>query len=251
LDASGLKVRLGSTSSRVEWTEARTLYEQRRCRVELRFRARRAPTRGRLDRHRGDSPAGRGPPAAHGDPAWNRRRVEDYPANWERTRQAYEVWKAAQVNQQVSRKLDEALEQAERVVERSEDSEEYAAAFLQGVRERRYESFTSCASALAATFYVRGSGPGDRRGWEDGQRLAWSVQLAAELRKCFVAAPPPPPGLGPGRYSWRRGQAADQDDDALDEQIAPMRKSRGMRIWAMPTPTKPSEAVYAEAMREC
>jgi hypothetical protein len=186
---SGLKVRLELREPyRVEWRDGPfTLYEQRRCRVELKF-----PREARPNVAAASAAIARliEPAASEAQttqsPAWNRRQVADYPAGYERTRADYEAWKAAQVNQAVGRKLDDALEQAEHVVEWSQDDPDYAADFVDGLRRRRNESFSSCASALDASFYVQGSGKKSRRGWEDGQRLAWAVNLAAELRKCFV-----------------------------------------------------------------
>jgi hypothetical protein len=189
---SGLKVRIElSEPFRVEWRDGPyTLYEQRRCRVELRLPRQARPNAAAasaaiarlLERVEGE-----GEIAA--SPAWNRRRVADYPADWERTKAEYDAWKTAQINAAVGRKLDEVIAQAEHVVEWSQQDDDYAAAFVAGMHARRYESFSSCDSALDASFYVHGSSSKSRRGWEDGQRLAWAVNVAAELRKCFVAGP--------------------------------------------------------------
>ncbi len=189
---SGLKVRIELREPfRVEWRDGPfTLYEQRRCRVELKFPRDARPNAAAasaaiarlLERVGGESDLA-------ASAAWNRRRVAAYPADWERTRAEYDAWKTAQVNAAVGRKLDDVLEQADRIVESSQGDEDYAAAFVAGLQARRYESFSSCASALDASFYVQGSNSQSRRGWEDGQRLAWSINLAAELRKCFVAGP--------------------------------------------------------------
>lgn len=190
---SGLKVRIEMREPyRVEWRDGPfTLYEQRRCRVELKFPREARPNVAAasasiarlLDRVADDAEALR-------SPAWNRRHVENYPAGYERTRAEYETWKAAQVNEAVGRKLDDVLEQAEHVVEWSDDDPDYAADFVAGLHYRRNESFSSCSSAVDASFYVQGSSKKSRKGWEEGQRLAWAVNLAAELRKCFVAPNP-------------------------------------------------------------
>jgi hypothetical protein len=192
---SGLKLRLELREPfRVEWREGPyTLYDQRRCRVELKFPREARPNAAAasaaiarvLERTAAEADA-------TSSPAWNRRQVEPYPNGYDRTRADYEAWKATQTNAAVQRKLDEAIDQAAHVVEWSQGDAEYAADFTAGLHERRDESFSSCSEALDSTFYVHGSGKASRRGWEDGQRLAWAVHLAAELRSCFVEALPAP-----------------------------------------------------------
>ena len=69
------------------------------------------------------------------------------------------------------------------------------------VEAQRNPSFGDCPAILNATFSQRGK-PSDRgdaqdrnawdRGWEDGQRLAWSLELLRRLPDCFLAVPPPP-----------------------------------------------------------
>jgi hypothetical protein len=191
---TGLKVRIELAEPyRVAWSDGPyTLHEQRRCRVELRFPRSARPNAAAASQ----AIAAVLEPVASLDQArtqasWNRRQVEAMPENWEQTRHDYDAWKASQANAAVAARIDELLEDADRIVERSEDQPAYAAAFVRGMRERRYESFSSCASALDATFYVRGKAEDSRDGWEDGQRLAWNINLAAELRKCFVAVPAP------------------------------------------------------------
>ena len=182
---TGLKVRVELAEPyRVEWEDGPfTLYEQRRCRVELKY-----PRSARPSAAAASSAIAailqpvESQAAAQASEAWNRRRVEAYPEDWARTRAEHAAWKAQQVNADVARKLDEVLEQADRVVGSYEEDPEYAAAFVKGMRARRNESFSSCASALTATFYVTGGDGGHARGWADGQRLAWCVRLAAELR---------------------------------------------------------------------
>lgn len=188
---SGLKVKIELREPfRVEWRDGPyTLYEQRRCRAELKF-----PRDARPNATAASEAIARvleRVPEADiaSSPAWNKRQVEAYPADYTRTRAAHEAWKAAQTNAEVQRKLDQALDDAAHVVEWSQGDADYAADFAAGLHERRYEEFSSCESALDSTFYVRGSGKASKRGWEDGQRLAWAVHLAAALRGCFVTPP--------------------------------------------------------------
>ncbi len=191
---TGLKVRVELAEPyRVAWSDGPyTLHEQRRCRVELKFPRSARPNAAAASQAIATvlEPVA-GLDQARAQAGWNRRRVEALPENWEQTRRHYEAWKASQANAAVAARIDELLEDAERIVERAEDEPSYGAAFMRGMRERRYESFTSCASALDATFYVHGKAEDSRDGWEDGQRLAWDINLAAELRQCFVAVAAP------------------------------------------------------------
>jgi hypothetical protein len=185
---TGLKVRIELREPfRVEWRDGPyTLYEQRRCRVELKF-----PREARPNAAAASAAIARMlERLAEADiasaPAWNHREVEAYPADYARVRTEHEAWRAAQTNAAVQRKLDQALDDASHVVEWSQGDADYAADFAAGLHERRSEEFSSCESALDASFYVHGSGKASKRGWEDGQRLAWAVHLASALRGCFV-----------------------------------------------------------------
>ena len=188
---TGLKVRIELREPfRVEWRDGPyTLYEQRRCRVELKF-----PREARPNAAAASAAIARvlerlAEADIASSPAWNHREVEAYPADYARVRTEHETWRAAQTNAAVQRKLDQALDDASHVVEWSQGDADYAADFTAGLYERRSEEFSSCESALDASFYVHGSGKASKRGWEDGQRLAWAVHLASALRGCFVTPP--------------------------------------------------------------
>lgn len=164
------------------------VYEQRRCRAQLHFdvprEVRKDAGRARaaieaalaLYDHEG---------AAKKDPAWNRRKVEPFPANWEATKREWEVWKRSQRNRRVREKTESVLEQADRVLAYMANDEKYLASFGAGARARDSESWSSCEAMLDAGFYVSGSGA-DSRGWADGQLVAWSTHLARALQDCYI-----------------------------------------------------------------
>jgi hypothetical protein len=126
--------------------------------------------------------------AAEGDAAWNRRAVEPYPANWEKTKREWEAWKRSQQNVRVREKTEEVLEQADRVLSYMPGDAKYLASFGAGARYRGSDDWSSCEAALTATFYVSGSPDdgGDSRGWSDGQLLAWANSLALALADCYI-----------------------------------------------------------------
>ena len=187
---------------RLSWQDGPfTLYDEARCRVELRIEVpREVVKRGALDDldravaeilARADSPE-----AARGA-GWNRRRGEPLPPGYEATFARYQVWKAAQANVAVGAKADEAIEEAARIADRVRRDPEYLAGFGEGAEKAQGAYFGDCGWLLSSTVYAFCSGaPGGhghewREGWDDGQRLIYYVELARRLRGCYV---PPPPG---------------------------------------------------------
>jgi hypothetical protein len=171
------------------------LYEVRRCRVQLDLDV---PSAVRKDAQRAEAAVGEiltvfdDESAARASELWNRREPEALPADNERLWSEYRAWKAAQVNVEIRSKLDSVLADAQAVLRSINDDPDYLDGFGRGVEARRYESFSSCDSLLSASFYVSGSGGKSRRGWEDGQRLAWDTAVARGLQGCFVEPAPAP-----------------------------------------------------------
>jgi hypothetical protein len=172
-----------------------SLYEVRRCRVQLDLDV---PGAVRKDAQRAEAAVGQvltvfdDESAARASELWNRREPEALPADNEQRWAEYRTWKAAQVNVEIRRKLDSVLADAQAVLRSINDDPDYLDGFGRGVEARRYESFSSCDSLLSASFYVSGSGGKSRRGWEDGQRLAWDTAVARGLQSCFVETAPAP-----------------------------------------------------------
>lgn len=178
----------------VSWTDGPfTLYDQPYCKMQLKLAA-----AGDVRRDLAKAVAAvekvvavyRTPEEAKRTSGWNGRRCEPYPKGWEQTKAEYAAWKLAQTNRAVQAKIDEAIDQANQAMERVNDGADALAAFAAGVRARRDESFGSCESMLGATFYAHGSSGKEERAHAEGQRLAFYLALARELRKCFVEPPP-------------------------------------------------------------
>jgi hypothetical protein len=165
-----------------------TLYDARTCKVQLRVPVRAAGEAGDrlaalLERHG----AAR---EAEASKTWNGRRREPFPEDYEQTLAEYRVWKAAQANAAVQARMDRAIEDAARVKERIRDDPEYLSGFAAGVEKVRDHYFGDCGS-LVNDYFSPGSPSGGRgsdwkRGYEDGQRLAYSLELLDRLRGCFV-----------------------------------------------------------------
>jgi hypothetical protein len=168
-----------------------TLYDPLSCRIQLKVpipeRADAAAAEARLaellELHGSDR-------EAEASPAWNGRRREPFPENYEQTLAAYEAWKAAQTNTAVQARMDDAIEEAARASDRMRSDPEYLEGFGAGVEKARDRVHADCPGLLRSTFSPESKGSGDwKRGYEDGQRLAWNLELLRKLRACFVPVP--------------------------------------------------------------
>ncbi len=166
-----------------------TLYEQRSCRIQLSFDV---PREVRKDLARAEAAVlglldlQDGVREARASELWNRRKPESLPADSEATWTEYRIWKAAQVNVDIRRRIDQVLADAQATLRSMSTDAEYLESFGLGVASRRYESLSGCDSLLSATFYPSGSEGKSRRGYEDGQRLAWTTTVVRGLNECFV-----------------------------------------------------------------
>ncbi len=164
-----------------------TVYEERRCRVQLNFEVPRdvrkdvqkslAAVAGVLDLFDDAGAAKRA--------GWNRREVEPYPKDWQKTKIEYEAWKLTQVNAAVREKTERVLDEAKRVLAYMPGDDDYLISFAAGARARS-DSWSSCEAMLDATFYSTGSGGKSSRGWADGQHIAWANHLALALQDCYL-----------------------------------------------------------------
>lgn len=164
-----------------------TVYEERRCRVQLNFEVSRdvrkdaakalAAVAAVLDLFDDAGAAKRG--------AWNGRKVAATPADWQKTRVEYEAWKLTQVNAAVRAKTEHVLDEAKRVLAYMPGDDDYLLSFAAGARARS-DSWSSCQAMLDATFYSTGSGGKSSRGWADGQHVAWANHLALALQDCYL-----------------------------------------------------------------
>lgn len=171
-----------------------TLYDARTCKVQLKVPVQRSDDDARAEARLAELFALYDTAAkAEASSTWNGRRREAYPKDYERTLAEYETWKAEQVNAAVQERMDEAIDEAALIKERIRSEPEYLEGFAAGIEKARDHYFGNCESLTRNVFSpssASGSqGSSWKRGYEDGQRLAYDLELIRRLRSCFVSAP--------------------------------------------------------------
>ena len=181
-----------------------TLYRQTSCRVELETELPRSAVAKRdfaaveralgqaLERYDARD-------EAEASKAWNRREVEGYPEGYDDTLAEYGRWKAEQVNVAVRDRIVQAQAETDRVAARIDSDSDYVAGFAEGVERARAIGWPTCDELVhvGVDGFVARAGAEERtdaqrrhdRGFEDGQRLLVSLELARRLPGCFVDAP--------------------------------------------------------------
>ncbi|MFQ5527539.1 MAG: hypothetical protein ACE5GX_14915 [Thermoanaerobaculia bacterium] len=176
-----------------------TLYDQLGCKVELQFGLPRGASKRteELDRliadllEHHDSRE-----SAEASDRWNGRAREPYPENYDETLYEYQVWRAELVNAAVAARIDEAIEEAARLVDRVDEAPAYLAGFARGIDRARDRNLGSnCDRLLSKSIYSFVEKPPKeesrdwREGYEDGQKLFFYLEIGRRLRRCFVPAP--------------------------------------------------------------
>ncbi|MEO8503049.1 MAG: hypothetical protein ABI609_04045 [Acidobacteriota bacterium] len=176
---------------RVSWKDGPyTLYDQRRCRVQLNMDL---PRDVRKDATKASAAIAAmlqtfpSEALARRAADYNKRKVEAYPAGWERTKAEYETWRVTHLNARIQEKIDTLLRESQDALDRGRDDDEYLKCFGKGARTRSYQSFGSCDSLLNDYFLSSGSCD-NQRGYDDGERLAWTLGIVRALQACLVPA---------------------------------------------------------------
>jgi hypothetical protein len=174
-----------------------TLYEPQTCKVQLKVpipdRWTAEQVQARLAELLELHPSQR---EAEASRAWNGRRREPFPAGYEKTLAAYQVWKATQQNVAVQARMDAAIEEASQTAQRVHSDSDYLQGLAEGMSKGRDRYLGDCGSLTTASFSPSsggGKGSEGKRGYEDGQRLGWNLALLRRLKECFVPVPDPHP----------------------------------------------------------
>jgi hypothetical protein len=172
-----------------------TLYEPKTCKVQLKVPVHDSKDTAKVEArlaelfelHATDREAA-------ASPAWNGRRREPLPKDYERTLAAHAAWKAAATNTAVQTRIGEAIEEAAKIADHVHSNPDYLAGFGDGLEKERDRSFSTCESALGSSFIPYSSGRGKSRDWdrgnEDGQRQGYQLALLRALKGCVVPVTP-------------------------------------------------------------
>lgn len=122
---------------------------------------------------------------------YNSRECLPFPEDYEETLIQYEAWKQAQQLEKIQAKRDDSSREMERILNRVEDSPDYALGFVNGIRIMKRNYFPNCDQLLQ--FYPgrlikspESSSTSDyKRGFEDGQNLAFHQELLIRLKDCL------------------------------------------------------------------
>jgi hypothetical protein len=184
-----------------------TLFEERRCRVQLKVDVPKAVVR-------------RADPAAVGDilaqsvevftredearasPAWNQRQREALPADYPETLERYHAWKVEQERVRLTAVQGRALDELDRLERAIVDDPIYLAGFAAGIAAARDWSTGGCStlshhgpSSSPPAPPERHAAEHDRaawrRGWEDGRDLAAALAVLRAASDCLAELPPP------------------------------------------------------------
>jgi len=127
----------------------------------------------------------------------NGRQRRPFPDDYELTLERYEVWKAEQHNVAVVARAAQALDDADRAVQRIRRDQSYLDGFGAGAEIMRSWSEDDCADLVDVRFDREDHDPpskhDDDRAWcdgyRDGQELVFNLRLAHRLESCLVPVP--------------------------------------------------------------
>jgi len=182
-----------------------TLYDERRCRVQLKVavpkktvRAADADAVGELLGRAVEAFARED--AARGAPAWNGRLRDPLPEDYAETLERYHAWKLAQETARLTAIQEDALDELEHLERAIDDDPVYLAGLAAGLGATRNWRPGAC-SGLTSTLPSDSPPPPPaaqerdrdlwRRGWEDGRDLAAALAVVSATRDCLAALPAP------------------------------------------------------------
>jgi hypothetical protein len=184
-----------------------TLYDERRCRVQLKIDVPKATVRRGDPLAVGEILARATEPFAREDEAraaeaWNRREREPLPADYEETLARYHVWKVEQEAARLTAVQGRALDELAHLERAILDDPVYLEGFAAGVAAGRDWSPGDCAALSHPGPSSSPPAPPEghaaerdrtmwRRGWEDGRDLVAALAVLRLARECLAELPLP------------------------------------------------------------
>ncbi len=188
-----------------------TLYNEARCLIELEVELpREVVSRGDLDgvdtalrpilkRHTGLDEAMQ-------SRAWNQRKRDAYPADYDQTLAEHRVWKAEQANAAIQARIDQAMTETTRLADRVSSDADYLKGFAAGIEAMRAVDLGRCGDLMSRDFKSVAPAPARlalagfageaatryTNGFQDGQRLVFGLESLQRLPQCLVPVPEAP-----------------------------------------------------------
>ena len=146
--------------------------------------------------------------------AFNHRKRDPFPSDYDRTLAEHAVWKAQQANAAIQARIDKALEETARLTDRVTSDPDYLKGFAAGVEAMRAVDFGQCGELMSRDFTNVASAPKQiavasfggeaagryTRGFQDGQRLVYGLECLLRLPQCMVPVPQAPGNPGTRGY---------------------------------------------------
>ncbi|HXV75840.1 MAG TPA: hypothetical protein VD788_05920 [Candidatus Polarisedimenticolaceae bacterium] len=137
---------------------------------------------------------------AMADAGWNARQPEPLPPDHDLTVARHARWKAEQTNASVDGKREAAVDQARLAGTTIDDDPSYLAGLAAGVEQMRGWQERDCARLMTREFdALERKAPEPQRsdhrwlrGFADGQRLVYYIELIDRLESCYLPLPPLP-----------------------------------------------------------
>ena len=137
--------------------------------------------------------------------AWNRRKCDPYPDDYDRTLAKHAAWKAQQTNAAIQARIDQAYEESSRITDRVSSNPDYLKGFGAGIEAVRSVDLSSCGELLGRNFQnivprppqlpaaiLNDAAAEFQRGFQDGGRLVFALESLRRLQGCIVPVPEVP-----------------------------------------------------------
>jgi hypothetical protein len=137
--------------------------------------------------------------------AWNRRKCDPYPEDYDRTLAKHAAWKAQQTNDAIQARIGQASEESSRITDRVSGNPDYLKGFAAGIEAVRSIDLSTCDELLLRSFQnivprppqmaatLLGSAAAEyQRGFQDGGKLVFALESLRRLNGCMVEVPEVP-----------------------------------------------------------
>jgi hypothetical protein len=137
--------------------------------------------------------------------AWNRRKCDPYPEDYDRTLAKHAAWKAQQTNDAIQARISQASEESSRITDRVSGNPDYLKGFAAGIEAVRSIDLSTCDELLLRSFQnivprppqmaatLLGSAAAEyQRGFQDGGKLVFALESLRRLNGCMVEVPEVP-----------------------------------------------------------